>query len=139
MNLKEILEEFIEKDYDELMDIFRISYLSFLETLEKNYHFPINMVNTYAIDLIAASIAADGELAENEITFLKDTFSLKDDQIQKLFERGKKPYVVNGIEHMLMIVFSDVKEYAITLCLSIIAIDEKITREEVAFIERLLY
>ena len=139
MNLKEILEEFIEKDYDELMDIFRISYLSFLETLEKKYHFPTNMVNTYAIDLIAASIAADGELAENEITFLKDTFSLKDDQIQKLFERGKKPYVVNGIEHMLMIVFSDVKEYAITLCLSIIAIDEKITREEVAFIERLLY
>jgi hypothetical protein len=139
MNLKEILEEFVEKDYDELMDIFRISYLSFLKTLEKDYHFPTNMANTYAIDLIAASIAADGELAENEITFLKDTFSLKDDQIQKLFDRGKKPYVVNGIEHMLMILSTDVKEYAITLCLSIIAIDEKITREEVAFIERLLY
>ncbi|MBE6762897.1 MAG: hypothetical protein E7553_00875 [Ruminococcaceae bacterium] len=134
-NMNELLQEMVNKDYDELVEFGKIALsklLPYLKQLdEENDGFFL------LTSIILSAIGADGKLSALERRFLKDVVGLSDEGVDNLI----KLYTAKS-EDLTDALFdsaasNDFRGDLTMFILAIMAVDEHITREETAFIKKL--
>jgi hypothetical protein len=137
-NLNQLLQKYVNMDYDELLDLAKFSLSQFLDTvLEKT---GADGASKICAVMTAACLGADGKLSPLENKFFNDLLGVNDSYSDNLeFVRSlgtdEARELVDGLVDAMS---ADDKAAAISFCLCFLAVDETISRDEVAFIDRLI-
>ena len=95
---------------------------------------------TFVVPFICTSLAIDGQFTELEYRFIRDLLGI--DQSYDYFKTVVQNYYsieyVNAIDGLIDSCPQELKGDLLTLCLTFVAVDERISKEENAFIARLL-
>ena len=138
MELREYLQDLVNESYENLVAcacdalvnlLDRLNQLGFNE--EENSSFVVLLY-------IASSIASDGKITELEKKFLKDVIKISDEQIDILFNLGSDPELVQTLDNIFDLHDNEVCVNVLMIVSCLVAIDETINRDEIAFIEKLL-
>lgn len=137
-SLNQLLQRYVNMSYDELLDLAKYSLSQFIGTV-------INGTGTESASkllavITAACLGADGKLSALENKFFNDLLDTDDSYAENLeFVRNlgndEARELVDGLVDSLS---DDEKAAAVSFCLCFLAVDETITRDEVAFVDRLI-
>lgn len=135
MDFNEFLQNFVNKEYDELVFIAKKAIGELQPACaavdkDNNGFFMMSSI-------ILSAIGADGTLTAKERALLRDALGVDDDAISnyiKLYDSKMVELVDSFVDNL----GSDVKSHAMMLVLSIMCADEKISKEETALIRKLL-
>lgn len=135
MDFATLMQEFVNKDYDELLNLAKQAVSRVLPVCktvdEKN-----NGIGALTAILLSA-VAADGKLTRLEAKFLGDITGLDADGIDKLTDMYTGQMV--ELTDVLADRFSkETKADIMVLITCLAAVDETISREETAFIRKIL-
>lgn len=135
--LQELLKDYVNKPYEELLDLARNSVYDISDRLSKDGDTEIPAQVCFCLTM--ACIGADGQLSELERRFYKDLLgvnttyeSLSRNALEsnaELATLADRMFDASGVE---------LKASILSFCLCFLAVDETITRDEIAFINRLL-
>lgn len=131
----ELLQNYVNSDYEVLVNIAREALGKVLPTCQAVD--PDNKGMLMLSSIILSAVGADGVLTAKEREFLRDVLGLDDEQISKYIKMYDSNMVdlVNNFADKLS---DDVKTQTLTLIICVAACDEKISREETAFIRKIL-
>ncbi len=132
--LDELLQEMVNKDYEELVGFGKIALTHLMPVFEQ-----IDADNkgmAVLSSVILSSIGADGTLTTLERSYLRDVTGMGDDAISK-FITIYTPDMTELTDKLYDAAPTELKAHLMTFVLTILAVDEKISREETAFIHRL--
>ncbi|MBO5789386.1 MAG: hypothetical protein J6R42_05515 [Clostridia bacterium] len=136
-SLKELLQEFVNMDYSELLGIAQSSLSDVLPVFNQiaDDGEGIGLV----IPFICTSLAVDGKFTELEYKFLCDLIGNIDyatarDAVQSSYNDES----INLVDQVIDSCPDDLKATLLTFCTAFLAVDETISREEVAFITKLI-
>ena len=92
------------------------------------------------LPFICTTLAVDGRFTELEYRFVKDVTGVSQsyDDFKSVVQNFYSDEWVSSIDKVIDACPSDVKESLLSFCLAFVAVDETITREENAFIAKLL-
>lgn len=90
-----------------------------------------------ASSIVLTAIGADGVLSTKERQFLRDVLSLSDESISK-FIKMYDSRMVDLVNTFADNASSEIKGHTMMLIMSVCACDEKISREETAFIRKIM-
>lgn len=138
MPLKELLQEFVDKSYEELVDLASYSLVALCNEIEELSPEHAEISSMVVAGYLAASVAADGKITPLENKFLCEVLGMDNELADFLLALGKNPQQVELLDQLFDSASVEFKKIALAFCLSLIAIDETINRDEVAFIEKLL-
>jgi hypothetical protein len=134
----QLLQDFVNKSYEELTD-FASSLVSpicqGLESISGDQD-----AIDFFITVIFSTMAVDGCFTELEYRFLNDVFNLNRsyDSLKEQVQSYYDDEWISIANQIVDVVDEDTKTRLITFCLCLAAIDEKISREENAFIQMLI-
>lgn len=137
-SLNQLLQRYVNMSYDELLDLAKYSLSQFLDTLMDGTG--SEGASKIVAVITAACLGADGKLSALENKFFNDLLDCDDsyaanlDFVQNL-GTDEARVLVDGLVDSLS---SDEKAAAVSFCLCFLAVDETISRDEVAFINRLI-
>ncbi len=131
----ELMQKFVNMDYEELVQIAKSSIVEILPACKAVDEKNGGMLMLSSV--LLAAIAADGKLTVKENQFLKDCIGLNDEQIDTYTDMyvGKMDEVVDNFVDALN---PNLASHTLIVVTAIAACDEKISREENAFIQKLL-
>lgn len=137
-SLNQLLQKYVNMPYDELLGLAKFSLAQFLDTLVEGAG--ASGASKVCAIMTAACLGADGTLSPLEHKFLNDLLDSSDSYAENLeFVRSlgddEARELVDGLVDRMT---SSDKAAAVSFCLCFLAVDETITRDEVAFIDRLL-
>lgn len=132
---EEVLQNYVNLDYPVLVDIAKKALVELIEPCKKVD--PDNKGVMMMTSIMLSAIGADGTLTALERSFLRDVLDLDDDTISK-FIKLYDSRMVELVDQFADKLSSDIKVNVTTLCLCVVAVDEKISREETAFIRKLI-
>ena len=133
-DFNEMMQNMVNKDYDELVEFGKIALGKIMPVLtavdtENEGMFALTSV-------ILSAIGADGKLSALENQWLKDVIGLSDEAIDNLIKLYS-----SKMEDLTDALFdnapTDFKGDLMMFVLSILAVDEKISKEETAFVKKL--
>ena len=130
----ELLQNFVNKDYPELRDLAMEATVRLkvpCRAVDPEYD-----GNYMLCSLILSAIAADGVLTALEKKLLSDVLGLDESGIQTMISMYDSQ-MPDLVDHFVDNMGDDTKADAIMLITAIASVDEKISREETAFIRRL--
>ncbi len=131
----ELMQKYVNEDYDTLVKFAQHAMGNLLPACKKvdadNDGFM--MVSS----LILSAVGADGVLTSLERKFLRDVTGLDDDMISKYIKMYNSK-MADLVDTFADNMGTDLKADTAMLIISICACDEKISREETAFIKKLL-
>lgn len=131
----ELMQKMVNSDYDVLVGVAKESLVRLLpkcEKVDKEYK------GTFlATSIILTAIAADGYLTGLEKKMLKDTLNLDDSAIQKFIDLYDSR-MVELVDSFADAMDTETKAEIMTLVTAVAAVDEKISKDETAFIKKLL-
>ena len=137
-NLNQLLQKYVNMSYEELLDMAKFSLSQFLDVLLENSG--ADGASKVCAVMTAACLGADGKLSALEHKFFNDLLNSDDSYdenlafVQSLGTEEARELVDGMVDAMS----SDHKAAAVSFCLCFLAVDETITRDEVAFINRLI-
>ena len=137
-NYDKLLQDFVNKSYEELTD-FASSLVSpicqGLECVSGDQD-----AIDFFITVIFSTMAVDGRFTELEYRFLNDVFNLNRsyDSLKEQVASYYDDEWISIANQIVDVVDDDTKTRLITFCLCLASIDEKISREENAFIQMLI-
>lgn len=141
MELKDIMQKYVNLTYDELVAVakedIKASYDAIKEACDGNKE---NIFNIY-LGLISTTMAADGKFTELEYQFFKDCMFYEGS-----YEDAKEVIQISYSDEMMNLVDgaidcirdANVKSHLLSLCLCAMSVDEKISREETAYLYKLM-
>lgn len=134
---RDLMQQYVNLDYDALLNLARNSLVKSLPALEKVLPNQENGTVFTVTFILLGAVGADGTLSVKERQFIKDLLNLDDDALNNIVKlyTGKEQDAVRGIVKM---VDADSKIEIINLCACIVACDETITGDESAFVRSLL-
>ena len=138
MALRELLQEFVDKSYEELVNLATFTLVELCNEIERLSPEHAEISSMVVSSYLASSVAADGKITELETKFLNEILKMDSEMTDFLLELGKDPKQIELLDQLFDSAPDDFKKLALVFCLSLIAIDETINRDEVAFIEKLL-
>ena len=130
----ELMQQLVNEDYDTLVALAQKAMVNLLPTCKK-----VDADNDGFLmlsSLVLSAIGADGTLTSLERTFLGDVMGLSDEDISKYIKMYNSR-MAELADHFADNLGSDVKAHAIMLITCICACDEKISKDETAFIKKL--
>lgn len=131
----ELMQKYVNEDYSTLVVMAQKALSSLIPVCKKVD--PDNDGFMMVSSLILSAIGADGTLTGLERKFLGDTMGLSDENISKYIKMYNSK-MVDLADHFADNMGTDIKADAAMLIICICACDEKISREETAFIRKLL-
>jgi hypothetical protein len=137
-NLNQLLQKYVNMDYDELLGLAKFSLSQFIGTIVDSTG--ATGASKIVAVMTAACLGADGKLTALENKFFNDLLDCDDsyadnlDFVQNLGTDEARQLVDGMVDRMS----SEEKAAAVSFCLCFLAVDETITRDEVAFIDRLI-
>ena len=131
----ELMQKFVNMEYEELVRLAQASIAEILPACKAVDEKNNGMLMLSAI--LLSAVAADGKLTAKENQFLKDCTGFTDEQVDTYTDMyvGKMDEVVDSFVDALDPTTSSNVLIVVT---AIAACDEKISREENAFIQKLL-
>lgn len=135
MSFNDTLQNLVNKDYDELLGFAKIAIGKIFpacQAVDEDNKGVFMMTS-----IILAAIAADGKLSAIEKKFLKDLLELSDEQIDQYIGMydSRMAELTDKFADALT---PELKADVVMLVCSVAACDETISREETAFIAKLL-
>ena len=135
MDLNTFLQDFVNREYDELVSIAKTAigklYPACAAVDKDNDGFFM------MTSIILTAIGADHTLTAKERALLRDVMNIDDDTISryiKLYNSNMAELVDSFADNLS----EEIKSHVMILVLSIMCVDEKISKEETAFIHKLL-
>lgn len=132
------LQEFVNKSYNELLEIANQAFCLIVEAYDKIN--PDGEVSDFFLPFIATTIAADGQLTSLELTFLNDVLegNLAYEEAKSFAQAYYNPEIFEVVDQMIDACGKDLKHALVIFCVCFAAVDETITREETAYLAKLL-
>lgn len=136
MKLKEILQDFVNESYESLLGMAKLA-LAELTPVFADLADGGNGAK-FVVPFFATSLAVDGKFTEKEYRFVCDLFGdISYEEMKSLVEMHYNAEVIEMVDGLADSCPVKLKSKLITLCCCFLAVDETISREEVAFINKL--
>ena len=136
-DLNELLQDYVNLDYNSLLSIANNS-LSEIMPIFNELADDGNGAK-FLLPFICTSLAVDGKLSKIEYKFVCDLIGDMDyDVVLSNVQEHYSDSSVELVDNMCDACPDDLKTSLLAFCLAFLAVDETISREEVAFIKRLL-
>ncbi len=135
---RRLLQEFVDSPYQVLVSTGRNMYNKIWPELESMSR--SGDCSDLIVAIFATTCAVDGKFTELEYNFMLDVlkinFSYSD--LKSLVEEYTSPKWIETIDTIIDRCDNDTKINIATLCICLTAVDKTITRDECAFIDKLL-
>lgn len=136
MKLKEILQDFVNESYESLLGMAKLA-LAELTPVFAELADDGNGAK-FVVPFFATSLAVDGKFTEKEYRFVCDLFGdISYEEMKSLVEMHYNAEMIEMVDGLADSCPVKLKSKLITLCCCFLAVDETISREEVAFINKL--
>ena len=136
MELRQILQDFVNEPYETLVGMAK-SAIAELTPIFSEIAEDGNGAK-FVIPFFATSLAVDGRLSDLEYKFVCDIFGdMTYDEVKQLVEVHYSDKMIELIDGLADSCPVELKSKLITLCCCFLAVDETISRDEVAFVQRL--
>ena len=134
-NFKEILQRYVDLDYDELLFIGKKALTNLMPACVKAD--PENRGELMIMSIILAAVGADGKLSQKERRFVCDLLDIDADAFNKYSEAFSCK--MRDITDLFADSLSPaIKGDTVTLVVCVVACDERISREETEFIRKIM-
>ena len=138
-SFNEILQNYVNKSYDELLFFAQQSFTEVLPDLARSFEGSEGAAKAMMV-IVSACLGADGKLTMLEAKFLNDLLGVDDDyestmQMVAALGDDESRDLVDQLADALP---TDKKAALVSFCLCFLAVDETITRDEVAFVVKLM-
>lgn len=130
----ELMQKYVNEDYDTLVAIAQKAMANLIPICKK-----VDADNDGFMmlsSLVLSAIGADGTLTTLERKFLRDAMGLSDENISKYIKMYDSR-MADLADHFVDNMSTDVKADTLMLIICICACDEKISKDETAFIKKL--
>ena len=136
MGLNEILQDYVNLSYEELLGV--ASHAA--KTVVPFFNNAVEDGNgaIFTISFIGTCLASDGQLSALEKKFVCDLFGLDAQTVEGIVASINSEIVRIVDEVFDSIPTDEVKAALLSFCLCFLAVDERISREEVALIQKLI-
>lgn len=136
-DLNKILQDFVNNDYDTLVNIAKTAMKDLLPTLNEATD---GEGSSVIIALFATSLAVDGNLTDLEYKFVCDVLGTyyTYDQVKSLAQAHYNEKIIASVDGIVDSCSTELKSKLLTLCCAFLAVDETISVDEVKFIKKLL-
>ena len=137
-NLNQLLQKYVNMDYDELLGLAKFSLSQFIDSVVTGIS--ASGASKVVALMTAACLGADGKLSTLENKFFNDLLDCDDSYADNLeFVQSLGTDEARAlVDAMVDSMSAEDKAAAVSFCLCFLAVDETITREEVAFIDCLI-
>ena len=137
MTLNELLQDFVNEPYENLVGMAHQSIVDILPVF--NEIADDGQGSKLIIAFIGTSLAIDGKLSELEYRFVCDVLGgqFSYDEVKNLASTHYSGDMINAIDGLVDSAPVELKSALITFCCCFLAVDETISREEVAFVAKL--
>ena len=138
-SFNEILQDYVNKSYDELLFFAQQSFSEVAPSLSNVFGGSEGAAKAMMV-IVSACLGADGKLTMLEAKFLNDLLGVDDDyestmQMVAAFGDDESRDLTDQLADALP---ADKKAALVAFCLCFLAVDETITRDEVAFVYKLM-
>jgi len=130
----ELMQKYVNTDYEVLVDLAKQAVERVMPACRQVD--PEHNGNYMLASMILSAIGADGVLSALEKKMICEVMNLNDSEIQKLIGMYDKK-MLDLVNHFADNMGEDLKADTIMLITTIAAVDEKIAKEETAFIRKL--
>ena len=131
----ELMQKYVNTDYEVLVDLAKEAVRRLMPYCQKVD--PDHKGNYMLASLILSAIGADGVLTTLESRMLSDVMGLNTDEIKKLIAMFDNR-MADLADHFADNMNADTKADTLMLITVLAAVDEKISKEETAFIKKLM-
>ena len=131
----ELMQKYVNEDYSTLVAFSQKALANLIPVCKKVD--PDNDGFMMVSSLVLSAIGADGTLTALERKFLGDVLGLSDENISKYIQMYNSR-MADLVDHFADSLTTDIKADTAMLIICICACDEKISREQTAFIRKLL-
>ena len=134
-NFNELMQKYVNTDYPVLVDLAKeavVRVMPYCKMVDTQYN-----GNYMLASLILSAIGADGKLTGLESKMLSDVMGLNADEINKLISMYDSR-MADLVDHFADNMSVDTKADTLMLVTVFAAVDEKISKEETAFIKKLM-
>lgn len=133
--LNEILQQYVNADYETLVAVAQKALVNLMPVCKQID--PDNEGVLMASSIILAAIGADGVLTAKERQFITDVIGLGNEAIDNLLKLYNSE-VTTLVDKFADTMSSDIKAETLALVTAFAACDETISREETAFIRKIM-
>ena len=135
MELKDLLVEYVNKSYEELLEMAKYA-------IGKTYELLADMdqenVTKMLIFFLAASLGSDGQLTALERKFVAELLNADPNGLDQLMEGGRSPEVVQLVDNLFDSAPQELKPVLLMYVTAFVCVDESVNRGEFEFVQRLL-
>lgn len=135
MELKDLLVEYVNKPYEELLEMAKYS-------IGKTYELLADMeqekVGNMLIFFLAATLGADGQLTSLERKFVVDLLGVEAGSVDQVMQAGRNPEVQQLVDNLFDSAPQDLKPVLLMFVVAFICVDESVNRGEYEYVQKLL-
>ena len=135
MELKELLVEYVNKPYEELLEMAKFAIgktYELLPDMEKDN------VAKMLLYFLAASLGSDGQLTSLERKFVAELLNADPNGLDQLMEGGRSPEVLQLVDNLFDSAPQELKPVLLMYVTAFVCVDESVNRGEYEFIQKLL-
>ena len=139
-SFSEFLQDYVNKSYEELLGFANLSLADLVVEMGKFFDDDTDDSVKMCMIITAACLGVDGKLTQLECQFLKELMDLDADYdgIREMVDSLGGSKAEELTDKFADSLSAKGKAALVTFCLSFLAVDETISREEVAFVKRLI-
>lgn len=136
---EELMQSYVNRDYKELLEIAKHSFAEIRPYLATTANeIEDASVSKLLVAIIGTCIGTDDQLTPLEISFVKDITGQDADFTSEIASYYNDEASRDFVDALFDNCPRDIKPAFFAFCVSFLAVDERISREEVSFIRRLL-
>ncbi len=136
MDLKKLLQDFVNEPYETLLGMAKSAFAELKPVFDKAS--ADGQGSKLLIGLMATSLAIDGHLTELEYKFVTDLFGeFSFEEVKGLVQMHYTADMLKLMDDLVDSFSTDLKARLLTFCCCFLAVDETISRDEIAFVYRL--
>jgi hypothetical protein len=136
--VKEIMQKYLDATYDELVEVAKSALLKLTPVFDEADEEGSGA--KFVVPVVCAAIAADGRFSKLECQFVNDVldteFSYEDLMATVRLYAGERCAMI--VDKICDACSTPLKTEFLSLCLCILAVDKTMTRDEAAFLAKLL-
>lgn len=133
MNLDEMLQSMVNKDYDELVAFANTAISRLVTPLARMVG--EDYASESLVKFIASCVTADGSLTPLEVKFISEIFGIEESAVYYFV---KEVHDYEFADRFFDSLDENLRKHLLVLCCACFAVDEKINRDEIALLKRFL-
>lgn len=135
----ELLQNYVNLSYAELVAIGRKQWVALAPSLRARCS-DSDVFNVIVWGILGSTVAVDQKVSSLECSFINDVLgtNLTMQSLLNVATQFNTPAARTTTDNLIDSISDEEKTALCTLCLCLLAVDQTITREEVAFIQRLV-